>query len=481
MYHSRLMSTLAMAALAAILIPSSLTAQVTFQRTYGGAEADWGLAARQTADGGYIITGYRCDSGGLGRNVWLIKTDARGDTVWTRKFGGPLDDEGLSVEQTSDGGYIISGYTTPGYYGRDAWLIKTDAHGDTLWNRTFRGDTYQTGYCVQQTGDGGYIIAGDVSNVSPYGDGDVLVIKTDADGDTLWTRRFGGSRDDYAMSLQQTADSGYIIAGSTDSYGAGGHDFYLIKIRANGDTLWTRTFGGGSDDRGYCVRQTNDGGYIVAGRTVSFGAGECDAYLVKTDANGDSLWTRTIGDSSEDEGYAVIQTTDSGYVVAGYTNAPGTDYDAAYLVKTDIWGDTVWTMTFGDRGQNQGYSVQQTDDGGYIVGGFSTDDVYLIKTDSSGNVAVAEPKTNPTRARALSLACTPNPASGSVTVSLSPPIPLSLSPVLRIYDSQGRMVLSHPVSTSPFPLSTSDLASGAYFVRCDFAGGHATARIVLQR
>jgi len=305
----------------------------------------------------------------------------------------------------------------------------------------------------------------------------------------LWTRQYGGAAKDVGLSVQQTADSGYVIAGWTESFGAGATDFYLIKTNAAGDTLWTRTYGGASEDLGNSVQQTADGGYVIAGYTASFGAGDWDAYLIKTDAAGDTTWTRTFGTTGPDYGYSVRQTTDGGYVVTGQVHDSLTEEGKASIVKTDSNGGTLWTMLLCPAGyvDAEGHSVVQTADGGYAILGYAYGypghgtDVFLAKTDPDGNVAVAEPKASPHRVPALTLSCTPNPASGSVTISLSPSISLSLSPVLRIYDAGGRLVLSQPVRTSPFPLSTSDLPSGAYFLRCDFAGEHATTRLVLRR
>jgi hypothetical protein len=473
-----------MAALAAILLPSSLTAQITFQRTYGGAGDEWGESVQQTTDGGYIIVGSTESFGAGSDDFYLIKTDSRGDTLWTRTYGGTDWDYGSCGQQTVDGGFIIAGWTNISH--SDVYLIRTDVNGETLWTRRFGGAKNDRGESVQQTADGGYVIAGWTSSFGA-GSSDIYLVRTDARGDTMWTKTFGGALAEYGYSVEQTSDGGFIVAGRTASFGAGGLDIYLIKTDAGGDTLWTRTLGGVQDDYGRSVRQTTDGGYVVAGNTDLLGAGQHDVYLVKTDANGNTLWTRTFGGANDDEGSSVQQTADGGYIVVGYIQFFGTAKTDVYLIRTDANGDTLWTRVFGGTGEDYGCSVRQTADGGYVIAGYATSfgttgrDVYLIKTDSLGNVAVAEPKTSPTRAPALSLSCEPNPSSGSVTISLSPSIPSSLSPVLRIYDSQGRMVLSRQVSTSSFPLSTSDLSSGAYFAVLAAAGQHATTRLVLQR
>jgi hypothetical protein len=367
-----------------LLLVSTTAAQDTlWTRTYGGSLNDYGNSVQQTSDGGYIIAGYTGSYPSY--DVYLVKTDANGDPLWTRTYGGSDTDDASSVQQTTDGGYIIAGMTYSfgaGLY--DVYLVKTDANGDTLWTRTYGGSGTDWGESVQQTSDGGYIIAGYTMSFGAGGF-DVYLVKTDANGATLWTRTYGGSALDYGESVQQTTDGGYIIAGYTMSFGAGGFDVYLVKTDANGDPLWTRTYGGSDIDWGNCVQQTTDGGYIITGMTDSFGAGGCNVYLVKTDANGDPLGTRTYGGSDTDYGESVQQTSDGGYIIAGYTMSFGAyDYDF-YLVKTDANGHPLWTRTYGGSGDDQSYSVQLTTDGNYIVAGYTESfgaggaDAWLVK------------------------------------------------------------------------------------------------------
>jgi hypothetical protein len=189
-------------------------------------------------------------------------------------------DEGRSVQQTSDGGFIIVGYTAS-FGAGDVWLIKTDADGNKLWDRTFGGSMVDRGYSVQQTSDGGFIIVGWTWSFGAGGP-DVWLIKTDADGNKLWDRTFGGSDWDEGYSVQQTSDGGFILVGWTWSFGAGGPDVWLIKTDADGNKLWDRTFGGSMVDRGFSVQQTSDGGFIIVGATTSFGAGDYDVLLIKS-------------------------------------------------------------------------------------------------------------------------------------------------------------------------------------------------------
>ena len=247
--------------------------------------------------------------------LWCLsnKTDANGDSLWTKTFGGTETDAGNSVQQTTDGGYIVTGTTSFGVFC-DVYLIKTDGNGDSLWTKTFGGTHHDKGHSVQQTTDGGYIITGETWWSSSNGYRDVYLIKTDGNGDSLWTKIFGGTGIDVGNSVQQTTDGGYIITGETESFGNGGQDVYLIKTDGNGDSLWTKTFGGTSNDYAYSVQQTTDGGYIITGRTNSFGnGGGADVYLIKTDSNG-NLTTPTwdcIGGSCVNPGTGLGMYTDS--------------------------------------------------------------------------------------------------------------------------------------------------------------------------
>ena len=386
------------AILCVLLLSQSSDAWIAFERTYGGGEYDGGYSVQQTLDGGYIVAGYTRSVGADYSDVYLIKTDSLGDTLWTRLYGGNDTDRGNSAQQTQDRGYIIVGLTKSFGAGRsDVYLVKTDSLGSILWERTYGGSENDWGYSVQQTHDGGYIIAGETESSHPIID-DVYLVRTDSLGDTLWTRTYGGSNYDGGYSVQQTHDGGYIVAGYTQSFGAGARDIYLIKTDSLGSITWTTTHGGTSPDMAYSVQQTLDGGYIVAGRTWSFGAGSTDVYLIKTDSSGDALWTRTYGGSEYDWGRFVRQTQDGGYIIAGRTDSFGAGWADVYLIKTDSSGEVLWTRTHGGIRRDEAYSVQQTHDGGYIIAGHSLSfdpgnhfQVYLIKTDSRGLVGVYSP------------------------------------------------------------------------------------------
>jgi hypothetical protein len=380
----------------AVLLSVNLYAQNKWTKTFGGDNDDAGYSVAQTTDGGYIITGFTKSlpfASAGGADVYLIKTNSDGNCLWMRTFGGSGDDVGNSVIQTIDGDYMITGYTKS--YGAgcsDIYLIKTDSLGDTLWTKTFGGNKEDIGYSVEQATDGGYIITGSTKS---YGAGgmDVYLIKINSAGNTLWTKTFGGIANDAGHSVVQTNDGGYAVAGWITFYGGNYEQVYFIKTDSLGDSLWTKNFGGTNNDAGYSVAQTTDGGYIITGWTTSYDAVREDVYLIKTDSVGDSLWTKTFGGEKYDGGQSVAQTTDGGYIIAGYTNSFTTDNYDVWLIKTTGSGNKQWDKIFGTiyNHNDYGYSVRQTSDNGYIISGNITNqyypyytDVWLIKTDSLG-------------------------------------------------------------------------------------------------
>ena len=432
-------------------------AQSSWWRTYGDSLADNGCAVQQTADGGYIIAGSTASFGAGVTDVYLVKTSATGAEVWAGVWGDTMVDGGSSVQQTADSGYIVAGHTSSfGAGNADVYLIKTNAQGGTVWTRTYGGGSGDRGNSVALTADGGYIITGYTWSFGA-GNADVYLVKVNSSGDTVWTRTFGGTSDDEGYSVQQTTDGGYIVAGVTNSYGAGIADVYLVKTNATGGTIWTRTYGGASNDEGYSVRQTADSGYIIAGYTSSFGAGSQDVYLIKTNAAGDTVWTRTFGANLRDWGNSVQPVAGGGYLIAGATRSFGAGGQDLYLIKTNSSGDTVWTRTFGGTGNDEGSSIQPTGDGGWVVAGSTTSfgagnaDVYLIKTDASGYVGVAEESFEPqVRSR-----------------KLEPTVVRSLPRGAVAFDAMGRRVLR--------------AKPGIYFVRDAQAQAQAVRKVVVTR
>lgn len=380
--------------------------QEEWNKTFGGSSDDVGTFVSETSEGGYIIVGSTESFGAdvpyswlirshLRGDLWLIKTDSKGNLVWERTFGGFGREFGFSVEEAQDGGYIICGAKRSSWVGSyDLWILKTDSEGIMEWERTFGGEKEDLGFFIRQTKDLGYISTGYIS----YGVNRMLfIIKTDSDGNKEWEMGYGGENSAEGVSLQETSDGGYIITGYISSDDAGKEDVWLIKTDSNGFKEWDRTFGGTSRDIGLSVGVTEDGGYIITGLTESFGAGNGDVWLIKTDREGNKEWDRTFGGANFDQGSSVQQTMDGGYAILGFNTISNvsdssdswyykpSSLSRIWLIKTDSQGNMEWDLAFGGSRNDWGNSGQQTQDGGYILTGVTESygagksDVWLIR------------------------------------------------------------------------------------------------------
>lgn len=391
-------------------LSSHLSAQTQFQRTYGGVDSTQdGLDVKQTSDGGYIInariSSYAPPTPGL-EDAYILKVNSTGILQWSKRHAGSSYEEGRTIVQTTDGGYYYAGETRTWSAGGpsdfDVFATKMDAAGNIQWTRNY-GDVWSDAAWVgEQTTDGGYMAFGSSSNFATNGYADFYLLKLSNAGAIQWSRTFGGTYFDYGYDATQTADGGYIMTGSSFSFGSG-YALYTIKADVNGTFQWGTALNGFADEYSYSVIQTNDGGYIVAGGTTGFGSGGSDVLLAKMTSSGSVSWMSTYGGFQNDCGFTVKQTSDGGYAVAGGTNSVGNGGYDLFLMKTNSAGALLWTKTYGGSADdgftggmfftfsnvNADVSMVNTADGGFALtsqtNSFGGGHVYLIKTDSDGN------------------------------------------------------------------------------------------------
>jgi hypothetical protein len=373
-----------------------LSAQTTFQKAFGGSAMDNGNYVIQTTDGGYIIAGTTTSIGEGGRDIYVVKTDATGDITWTKTFGGATDNEyGYCIQQTADGGYIVSGEAASfGLFGEvDFYLIKLTGTGDTTWSKTYGGNGYESGLAVRQTSDGGYIMAGQ----SPaFGNNNfkAYLVKLNASGAIQWTKAYGSNGYETGKDIQQTADGGYILLGETDINNDGSGDIYLIKTDDLGNVTWSRAIGAADTEEASEIKQTPDGGYIITGSAYGAGSLSRDMLLLKTNSLGITEWAKTYGSTVNDVSKSVTLTSDGGYAICGSSWGFNVDEDyEVYVVKINDTGVAQWSTTYGGGSLygDYGFSIQQTNDSGFVITGETYSfgvgfkNIYLIKTDSNGN------------------------------------------------------------------------------------------------
>ena len=298
----------------------------------------------------------------------------------------------LFSQQTSDGGYILGG-TSQSYShggGIDDFLVyKVDADGVKQWRKNYGGTISERCYAAEQTTDGGYILAG-FGNSSSHGFYDFLVYKVDAAGNKQWRKYYGGINYDLCYSAQQTADGGYILAGDSATYTHGGNDFIAYKIDADGAKQWRKNYGGMTTDNGKFIRQTSDGGYIFAGYGDSYTNGQYDALVYKLDAAGNKQWRKNFGGGGYDYCRCIRQTSDGGYIFIGQTDSFGVDGNDFLVYKVDAAGVKQWRKTYGGAGHDKGYGLWVCADGGYALIGITSsythgmDDMLVYKVDAGG-------------------------------------------------------------------------------------------------
>lgn len=460
-----------------------------WSRTYEGSGWDECRSVVQTAGDGYLLAGYTLGPEELQEQFWLVRTDDQGDSLWSRTFGGSGMDMCSSVLQTSDGGCLLAGWSsTYGAGEQDFLLIRTDENGGELRVRSYGGASQERCYALQRTWQGEYLLAGYTAS---FGSGmsDFWLVCVNENGDSLWSRTYGGSSNEECQAVMQTSDGGFALAGHTWSPGTEDWDFLLVRTDENGDSLWSRTYGGSGYDQCFAAQETAGGGFVLAGYTESFGAGGEDVWLVKTDADGDSVWSLTLGGASDERCYSLLQTPDRGFVLAGWTESFGLYRADLWLVKVSENGDSLWSRTFSGRCWDDCMAVRQTSDGGFILAGstgyppgeWRAADFFLVKTGPDLTPAVEPSVLVP---KQYSLTAYPNPFNPTTTISFD--LPKAMQAQLRIFDITGRTVTTladeqFTAGAHQLRFDGSRLPSGVYFARLQTGSFSEARKLILLK
>ena len=363
-----------------------------FSNTYNDASFDYGRYLIQTNDDGYLVAGNTSLLGDDYSNVLMLKVDHTGEQVWRKDYTYSSNDRVNTVIELEDGSLVMAGFSTSNTNSsKDLLIMRTDSEGNIEWQSLYGDTRDEIANSISSASDGGFIIAGEITNENT-GNSSCYLLKVNNNGEFEWDRSFGGSLNDQGFFLISANDGGFVITGVTRSQNDSSGDLWLIKVNNTGEILWEKTFGGENFESGRSLQQTSDEGYIIVGQTESFGNGNNDAYLLKTDSQGNEIWSRTYGGSGTDQGRYVVETLDQGYIISGYTDSYGSMGGFNFwLIKTDSNGDLEWQEYYGGSGDDRAFCGMQASDGGYAIvgqsntGGSTGVDILLVKTDDIGN------------------------------------------------------------------------------------------------
>jgi hypothetical protein len=408
----------------------------------GGTNSERAYSIIQTLDSSYIVvgnsdsyngdvTGYHGGPGGGGGDVWIVKLTNSGLIDWQKCLGGTLPDVAYSIQPTIDGGFIIAGSSqsndgdvTGNHNGSDYWIVKLTNDGIISWQKTFGGSNTDFAHSIQQTIDGGYIVAGysdsnDGDVTGNNGSGDYWIVKLTFDGNISWQKSLGGSNGDFAQSIQQTVDGGYIVAGysySNDgdvSSNNGGSDYWVVKLSNTGIIEWQRSLGGTIDDEAYSINQTLDLGFIVAGRAAfTNNQGGFDAWIVKLDSLGNIGWEKSFGGIALDEIRSLQLTSDGGYIVAA--------------------------KSFSNNGD--------------VSGNHGSSDYWIVKLSSEVGITTIDQQ--------ILFDVFPNPTTNQINIKADIKL---IGEFYSIYDNVGKKVLSGQLSNENTLIELGNLKGGIYF------------------
>jgi len=373
-----------------IVLPTVSLAQppIQWEETFGGDDYDQGYEVRVISDGSIYVQGETSSMGAGGQDLYLLKLDPDGNLIWEQTYGGVNnEDVAMSIWQESENAIVIGGFSDSFSSSNDMFVVKTDLNGNELWSNHYGTDNSDHCRGIAETEDGGYILCG--ATATANNEDDLLVIKIDSLGNEEWSTQYGYSDHEYMYGIRQTTGGGYITAGWTRSLGSY-DDGYLVKLDAEGNVVWDRNYPGNSWDYFFIVLETPAGGFIAAGYSDVYPGGPAQVWVVKTDADGNTIWNRYYGASDEDRAYALALSPNGYYIGAITQSTPSGLYDV-WLIEIDEDGDIIWDATYGDDDHQVCYSLIPTENDGLLVGGYtspgaggSTCDVYVLCLEGSG-------------------------------------------------------------------------------------------------
>lgn len=376
-----------------LFFSSNLFSQfITFRVAVGSSEDDVAACVRQTSDNGYIVAGTTGSVVNTNSDVYLFKLDSLGELVWSKHFGTSAGSEnGKKVIQIPDGGYLVVGFSnSSGISGYDVYVIKTDAEGNLIWENKYGGDNWDFGHDITILPNGNYGIAGYTYSFG-NGGSDFYYLEIDESGNEIMSKTFGGTNDDIAYSIIVSDDQKIILCGESISFGNGVSDGYVIKSELNGNSIWSKTFGGDSLDYFADVIQISDGNFLAVGSTKSFGLNHKDFFIVKFTSSGDLVFERNIGGPGDEEAREVVESIGEIFSITGYTTSDGAGGKAIQLLQVNSGGWWVNSPQYGSEKEEDGFSIDKTHDNGFIIAGITDGynaqrfDVLIMKTDSTGN------------------------------------------------------------------------------------------------
>jgi hypothetical protein len=478
-----------------LCLDENLLAQsLVWSERYGGQLNEGGYGCVVTTDQACVLVGSTFSYGSGDFDVYLVKVDSLGDTLWTQTFGGPSAEYGYDIQSTSDNGFIITGSTRSfGAGGRDLYLIRTDEFGNQLWMKAYGGPLSEEGFSVRETSDGGFIVCG-TENSFGGGSADLYLLRLGQNGDSLWSRSYGGALGESGAAVRQTGDGGFIAVGSTGSYGEGYSNVFVVRTDSSGDSLWIAVHGGAKADFGYSIEETLDNGYVIVGTTASSGAGFSDACLTKIYGDGTLQWEETYGGTMDEQAYSVTPTLDGGYVLAGTTQSYGSGKLDIYLVKTDPSGFPVWTNAYGGADSDYARGVISDPSGKHLfVVGHSYSlsagglDLFLLKVQSDAPTPVEDQLPGSLPEDYLLSQNYPNPFNLSTQIEFTLPRRSEVS--LAIFNILGQQVRQwnpgslaagkHSFTWDGLGRNGSELATGVYLYRLTAGTSIQTRKMVL--